>query len=655
MESIELARKGRGRRKFRRGHAPYLARIRLYWCDHCNVPLVDETQCAVCGSKSRKVELSPPGDPFPAMYGHISKAVDAIDSQFGQGIGQHILPHDKTIVFNKVSSLDVMFEVVVDGHIIGKLRYDIKSLNYKFILSLEGGRRLSQVSKRKWVSCHNEVLPYLKKGVNLMVPGIAGCDSDIQVNDEVWLIDSSGTVFGVGIARMSGSEMAREEKGYAVKIREVDAPRPPSINPRLASWDDAVKANINHLQKIEDESIGFIKRLINRYNLPVVVGFSGGKDSLVVYLLVEKATEESPKIFFMNTGIEFPETVQHVYEFAEKHDAEIIGYDAGDQFWDSLQEFGPPARDFRWCCKVLKLGPASASIAEILGGEVLTFMGQRKLESFQRSIEPRVTRNPWVQGQLSANPIQNWNALEVWLYIFKEGEAYNPLYNSGYTRMGCYLCPSSPLAEIERIQNTHPELYNRWINTLSEWARSHEFPQEWIDYGFWRWKHLPGGQQNLAAQLGLEIRPVRQGVEGQLQLSIAKGVSPCKAAAYSLEGQFSMGLDLTRIADIMHIFGKSKVSEELGAIRVKGNGYSIILFSSGSLVIRGEDPSRIEKIAGQIEHAVRRSLFCQGCGSCIPKCSQNALSLDNNKIAVDSELCTRCLKCDRWPCPTYLE
>ncbi|NIR15141.1 MAG: phosphoadenosine phosphosulfate reductase family protein, partial [Desulfobacterales bacterium] len=50
---------------------------------------------------------------------------------------------------------------------------------------------------------------------------------------------------------------------------------------------------------------------------------------------------------------------------------------------------------------------------------------------------------------MSANPIQNWNALEVWLYIFKEKADFNPLYNQGYHRMGCYLCPSSPLAELE--------------------------------------------------------------------------------------------------------------------------------------------------------------------------------------------------------------
>ncbi len=588
------------------------------------------------------------------MEGHIAQAVDTIDSQFGDGVGQHVLPLDKTIVMNKVSSLDAMFEIIVDGHIIGRLRYDIPTLSYKFILSLEGGRRIGAVSKQKWVSVTDDALPFLKKGVNLMLPGVAGCDSEIEVNDEVWLVDSHGLVFGVGIARMSGTEMAREEKGYAVKIREVGTPEPPAINPHAASWSDAISANREHLSRIEQEAIGFITRVYEKYPLPVVVGFSGGKDSLVVYLLVEKALGQSPKIFFMNTGIEFPETVRYVEDFAREHNTEIIGEYAHDRFWESLPTFGPPARDFRWCCKVLKLGPAASSIADLLGGEVLAFMGQRKLESFQRSVEPRVTRNPWVPGQLSANPIQKWNALEVWLYIFMSGQAYNPLYARGYTRMGCYLCPSSPLAEFERMKSTHPELYDQWMASMMSWADEHGFPREWIDYGFWRWKHLPQGQQELVSRLGLDIAPSRVGAKDEMRLNIVKGVSPCTSAAYILEGQFSSGLDLSRISHIMHIFGKSKFSEDLGAIRVKGGDYSIILFSTGSLVIRGETPAKIDGLAQQIERAVRRATFCQGCGSCVPKCPQHALSLEDGKITVDSALCTHCLKCDQWPCPTYL-
>ncbi|MFX0044368.1 MAG: phosphoadenosine phosphosulfate reductase family protein [Candidatus Hermodarchaeota archaeon] len=646
--------RGKRRGKFRRSHAPYLTRIRLYWCDKCNVPRPSDKGCGVCGSIPRKVGISPPGDPYPAMQGHIDHAVRAIDEQFGVGVGTIVLPSTKTIVLNKAPSLDAMFEIVVDGHILGRLRYDIPKGGYTFLLTLEGGRRIGQHSKQKWVSCHDGVLQYLKKGANLMLPGVAGCDSDIETNDEVWIVDANVSVIGVGTARMSGKEMAEGTKGFAVKIRAVDDPKEPDINPKTASWDDAIRSNQHDIERIEDEAVSFIRRTMDKVKSPVVVGFSGGKDSLATYLLVKKTLGESPPLFFMDTGLELPETVQYVREFAERHDTRIIGQAAGDHFWETVDTFGPPARDFRWCCKTLKLGPAALSISEEMGGESLSFMGQRKLESFQRAVEPRVSSNPWVPGQTSANPIQNWNALEVWLYIFKEKEPFNQLYNEGYHRMGCYLCPSSPLAEIESLRDTHPELYTKWKEKLYEWADHLNFPREWADQGYWRWKKLPPGQQKLAESLGLEIESERPGPTEHLELEVVKGISPCVDSGFSLEGQFSAGIDINRVAEVLAIFGEPKVSEELGALRIKAGEDAIILYSSGSLVVRGKTETVVERLAPQIERAVRRALFCQACGSCVPQCEQGALNLNGGQVAVDTKKCTTCLKCDNWPCPTYL-
>ncbi len=651
---IHLARKSRHTKTFRRGHAPYLTKIRFYWCDTCNVPRIAETECSVCGSKAQEVKLSPPGDPFPAMEGHVERAIRTIDAQFGEGVGQHLLPADKTIVMNKVSSLDAMYEIIVDGQMLGRLRFEIPLQEYKFILSLEGGRRIGEVSRQKWVSIHDGVLKFLKDGANLLLPGVLGCDSGIQYDDEVWVIDSNGNVVAVGIAKMSGVDMAKSEKGHAVKIRDRSDPIRPNYNAKTATWDDAVKGNEADLVQIEREAVEFVKRTVHKVDAPVVVGFSGGKDSLTTYLIVEKALGESPPIFFVDTGLELPETLQHIKEFASQHNAKVISDEAGDQFWESVDVFGPPARDFRWCCKGLKLGPAAQTIAEDLEGNSLSFMGQRKLESFQRSIEPRLTSNPWVPGQTSANPIQNWNALEVWLYIFREKASFNPLYNRGYHRMGCYLCPSSPLAELASLKETHPDLYKRWNDTLTEWADKFEYPSEWVSYGFWRWKKLPSGQMQLIENEGLDITAERPSPTESLKLEIVKGVSPCVAANYSLEGQFSSGIDLDRVSDLLGIFGTAKLSEELGVLRITSGSNSINLFSSGSLVIRGENERQIEQLAERISRAVTRAMFCQACGSCVPQCDSDALYLKDSKISVNETRCTHCLKCDSWPCPTYL-
>jgi phosphoadenosine phosphosulfate reductase len=609
----------------------------------------------VCGEDPREVKISPPGDPFPAMEGHLKRAIETLDAQFGEDIGKSLLPATKTIVMNKVSSLDAMYEIIVDGYVVGRLRFDIPKRGYTYLLSYEGARRIGTISKQRWVSIHDGVLKYLKDGANLMLPGVQGCDSGIEINDDVWIINSDGLVVGSGIARMSGEEMAQKSKGFAVKIREIANPAEPRVNPKQASWDDAVRANSNDLQKIEQEATSFVNRVIEQNgDLPFVVGFSGGKDSLAAYLIVEEATGKSPSIFFMDTGLELPETVQFIQEFAEKRGVKIIGEEAGDRFWESIDVFGPPARDFRWCCKILKLGPAATSIAEMIGTETLSFMGQRKLESFQRSIEPRISENPWVPGQISANPIQNWNALEVWLYTFKKKENFNPLYTKGYHRMGCYLCPASPLAELESLRDTHPKFYDRWETKMREWATKYGFPDEWYQLGFWRWKTLPQGQMELVNELGLDITTTRQGPGERLELNVTKGVAPCVKSGFSLEGSFSAGLDLNRISKILPIFGKTRLSEELGVLRAVSGENHISLFSSGSVVVRGPDERSVEKLTKKLERATKRALLCQACGSCVPQCEYGALNLNEGKISVDESKCVGCLECDNWPCPTYL-
>ena len=152
----------------------------------------------------------------------------------------------------------------------------------------------------------------------------------------------------------------------------------------------------------------------------------------------------------------------------------------------------------------------------------------------------------------------------------------------------------------------------------------------------------------------MDIRAERASPSDSIELEVTKGVAPCTNAGFSLEGSFGPGIDLERVSKVTPIFGRSRHSEDLGALRVRAGENSISLFSSGSVVLRGDKEKEIEQISQQLERAVKRALLCQACGSCVPQCSQEALHLNEGKISVDPEKCINCLDCDTWPCPTYL-
>jgi phosphoadenosine phosphosulfate reductase len=189
---------------------------------------------------------------------------------------------------------------------------------------------------------------------------------------------------------------------------------------------------------------------------------------------------------------------------------------------------------------------------------------------------------------------------------------------------------------------------------MQEWAEKYGFPDEWVNMGFWRWKNLPKGQMELVNKLGLAIDHIRPSPGQTLNLSVTKGVSPCVKSGFSLEGAFSSGIDLNRVSKVFPIFGKTRLSEELGALRTTVGENSIALFSSGSVVVRGENEKSVDILVSQMERALKRALFCQACGSCVPQCEHGALNHVESKISVDEVKCTNCLKCDSWPCPTYL-
>ncbi len=618
--------------------APFLGKIKLHWCDNCNIPILDSHRCDICGSVARKVEITPPGDSFPARGELLKKVRNAIDSIFGSALGLKLLPPDKIILANKSPSQEGMYEFVVDGFVIGKIKYDIFEKKTYFSPTLEGARRLAYFNAKKWILCESDVIQYILNGASLLIPGVLNLDPSIIKGDDVYLIDPSRNVFAVGKARLSYNEIKSKTHGVAVKIREYDMPRAFIPKKGGQSLNLALMGNKTYLKKLENDAISFIKSVKEKFGLPHIVAFSGGKDSLATFLLVRKALGSAP-IFFLNTGIEFPETIDYVMRIQSKYNEPLIMTDASDSFWRGVDFFGPPARDYRWCCKVVKFGPASLKLREEYQTQVLTFVGQRRYESFRRSQEKKVSQNIWVREQISVSPIKNWTALDVYLYAMLENAELNPLYSQGFPRIGCWLCPASSLEEFEFLRTTHPELYEKWFNILNNWKSKFEYPDEWVDFGIWRWRHIPKNIKNELNSRNLQIDENIRINETGIHFSITNEKNDVLI-------KYTKKIEISEIENILTIFGLVKSSSNTfmnEKTKLKIIGDTVILNSDKDVDVY------------YIARAIQRRSGCQGCGVCVSSCPFGALEIINNKIHVNTDLCTNCLECDESPCPTYLK
>ena len=579
---------------------PYLGQVRLWWCDSCNVPLLEDMPCGICSSKPRKVDISPPGESRPAFAFDLSLLRDA-----AAPLGD--LSLSGMVLLNKMGALDRSDEVVVDGHVIGSLFFQGNSFHFSprpiafFFFS----------SFKKKVQVHPDILGFLAHG-DLLVPGIVSSDP-FSKGDEV-IIFSGDTPVASGVARIDSSELPALKKGIAVRIRRfapsVHSPKPPS------SIELAIKANKAALSRKEKQALGLIKSLQAK-NLSV--SYSGGKDSQVVLSLARKALGNVP-VIFIDTGVEFPETI----EFVRSSCPSCLSASSGS-FFKALDFFGPPARDFRWCCKTCKIAPLNSLLSEHFPDGAASLDGERRYESFNRSKRGFSSSNPWAPSQRSFHPIGQWNSLDVWFYIFASGEPFNPLYALGHDRIGCWLCPASTLSDFYLLERQHPALYQRWVSFLEQYSTSMGFPSSFISQGLWRVK---------------SDYPPTSKPSSPSSFHIVQGVSPCKSGGFSLEASFSTPLDLERISNSLRILGEVSFSKDLGFLRVAFGGVSAVLHSSGTLRITGE--GALDKAAFLIRDVVVKEMNCLGCGLCASKCRN--ISIKNN-LAVISPSCTHCRDC----------
>ncbi|WP_349682042.1 phosphoadenosine phosphosulfate reductase family protein, partial [Methanosarcina sp. UBA5] len=630
----------------------------IFWCRKCNLPLIGE-ECGRCGSKGEVLQLSQPADVrFCSPY-----EWEVLDKQLYSAFGCNPLG-ERLILLNKIPGEDKTDEVLVDGFIFGILRFELSKMDYRFEPSLQGAKILLKHAEGRKVK--------LKKtnrhlnGKSVAAEFIEALDSNIKAGD--FVLVTAGSLTGYGVSLVDGAEFSglkdqhgsetRSEPGLSkesekvLRVRKVDNSKA-SLSPETPDLAACIEANKKHLQVLGKNAINTIRGIIFRKeyrNLPVYVSFSGGKDSLVALDLARSSLKQRElKAFFLNTGIEFPETVEFVQNFCREREIPLTEANAGSAFREQVGKFGPPAKDFRWCCKVCKLasagdfetGKEASSQKGYSDVAYLTIDGKRKHESFSRARIAASETNPFVPAQLNIFPIRDWKAIEVWLYIHWRQLPYNPLYDLGFERVGCWLCPSALAAEYARVKDLHPEMYVKWNAFLLEWAKSRGLSEKFVEHGFWRWKELPPKMLRLAEELGISVL-ARENPE-DFEIEVVSGISPCRAGGYSIEAAVK-GITGTEAAGFLNVLGNMVYAEDLGILLVKTGTGTVKFFSNGNLLASSETKEKAISLFKEAAKQFTRLSRCTGCGICVKSCPVGAASLEGKTPGV-SEACIRCGKC----------
>lgn len=600
------------------------------WCDGCGT-LVLGNLCSVCGGSGREFIINSPGDIRPCM----GESQNIILGLFEKAFGTSSPLDGRMLFFNKIPGEDRTDEIIAHGEVIGVVRFDIKENALRLDVKQAGAELFSAVASKNVVRFAN-MSGHLK---GKTIPGSNVIEVLGKFSEGDPVIVAKASKVGAGVALTDSDSVPFAER--AVKIRDLDNVRGMPLSPP-SGRDVFVKANIKHLKDLESSAVSDIRSFMKGKKQPLTVSFSGGKDSLVAYGLAAAATDDLT-LLFVNTGLEFPETLDYVKHFSEKSGKKILIADAGNAFWNNVGTFGPPAKDFRWCCKVCKLGPISDLIAEEFPKGTVTVEGNRMLESFARSSTAFVSRNPFVPNQTNLNPVRKWSAAEIWGYIWMKGLDYNPLYDRDFERIGCYLCASCLSSEWRNTGRIHPDMYGEWESFLEEYAKGKGLPKEYVDLGLWRWKVLPPKMLMLTEGLDLKEKS-----SGGSSVKMLKGASSCAAGGYSMEAIVSVerNRDFSYVEDALRTAGEVKYSPEFEIALLKTPRGKAKLFGGGQVSVTSDTKQNAEYIFEKAVKALIRAEMCTCCGICAKGCARHAIKISGG-MRVDPTKCNLCGKCER--------
>ena len=225
-----------------------------------------------------------------------------------------------------------------------------------------------------------------------------------------------------------------------------------------------LKEKYTELKKITKEAIEFLEA-----NCPndkfVFVGFSGGKDSIVIEKLMQ-LSKLKYKSYFSNTGMEFPEIIQ----FIKKYYPNCIFLSPSRNFWHLVTSRNPPLSSKRWCCIELKKRPSWRI------PYYHRVMGIRKEESRKRSKYNRINHFSTNKNQrpehIQYYPILNWKEYQVWEFIEYFKLPYPIIYDNDIGKTGCIVCiyHSANKGQHHKIlKDKYPTFFKLFERKVNEW------------------------------------------------------------------------------------------------------------------------------------------------------------------------------------------
>lgn len=436
-----------------------------------------------------------------------------------------------------------------------------------------------------------------------------------------------------------GRKVAQTKGGSLYTAPEIIILEEPEMNGaplRFVDIPEMVEKNKTIMEGLVQETI---KKVYNNYIFyknkvdVFYVAFSGGKDSIVVLDIVQRALPHNDfKVVFGDTGMEFSDTyevVEKISKFCKEKDISFLKAGSNLSTGTTWKSFGPPAVTNRWCCSVHKTSPQIRLLQQITGTHGFTgmaFTGIRGDESTSRNEYEDISFGEKHQGQFSCHPLLEWNSAELYTYIYQNELTLNEAYKKGNSRAGCLICPmSSGKHEYMKMQ-CYPEGVSHLTNKIIETSGKTSFTKkelvQFVDDGNWKTRKS-GRELNFG-----QDKHIVETTGGKTKIIVFNVNSRWKEWAKTL-GTFIEVSPIKYTIDFQNKIYTVQLDETQQGTEFTfpdcGNSKSDLRFIS------------------LFRSVIVKSIYCINCGVCIAECTNGCI--DMSKGLHISNDCKHCFQC----------
>ena len=158
-------------------------------------------------------------------------------------------------------------------------------------------------------------------------------------------------------------------------------------------------------------------------------------DAVIIHLVSRQVP--GIDVLFLETGYHFPETIGTRDAVAAVYDVNIVTILPLRTVAEQDAEFGAQLHDRNpeQCCALRKVEPLERGLSPYTAW----VNGMRRVDAPTRK-DIRTVDFDAKRGMVKISPIAGWNDEDVREYVEKHGVLVNPLFEDGYTSIGCAPC-----------------------------------------------------------------------------------------------------------------------------------------------------------------------------------------------------------------------